>query len=141
MRKRKKTHKGMTLVEIIVSLAVVGIMTLVMVKASHAITKYTMSANNVDRKVTEQAPLAEVKYKDWAYSYGDEVTINLQITSGASSSVSATVKGETYAIVDPSTIDPSLDESRIAGDKLNMKFVILKEPEESETPEDPGETP
>lgn len=135
MRKNKKTRSGMTLVEIIISLAIVSIMTLVLVQASHSIHKYMLSANNVDRKVSQQAPAAEVKYKDAAHGYGDEVTIQLDIMNKAADSsfiptgTTAVVKGETYSIVDPATTTPAVTGSqRIAGDKLNMKFVVISDP-------------
>lgn len=131
MRKRKKTCSGMTLIEIIVSLAVLGIMTLLMVRASHAIHKYMLSANNVDRKVSQQAPVAEVKYKDSAHPLNDDVTIQLDImkavgTTYIPSGTTAVVKGETYVIVDPTTTTPAVTGSqRIAGDQLNMKFIAF----------------
>lgn len=133
MRKRKKKRSGMTLIEIIVSLAILSVMTLVLVRASHSIHKYMLSANNVDRKVSQQAPAAEVKYKDAAYSYGDEVTIQLDIMNKAAdnsfipSGTTAVVKGETYAIIDPATTTPAPADSsqRIAGDQLNMKFIVF----------------
>lgn len=133
MRKRKKTRSGMTLIEIIVSLAILSVMTLVLVKASHAINTYMRSANNVDRKVAQQAPVAEVKYKASAHALHDDVTIKLDVVNdildsngikvGEQVKCSATVNGETYAIQDPSTVT-----RQGPGDNLNMKFIILKDP-------------
>lgn len=132
MKKRKKTRSGMTLIEIIVSLAVLGIMTLLMVRASHSIQKYMLSANNVDRKVSQQAPVAEVKYKDSAYSLHDDVTIQLDIVNQAAdgsemlSGTTAVIKGETFVVVNPTTTTPAVGgEQRIAGDQLNMKFIAF----------------
>lgn len=59
---KKKTFKGMTLVEIIISLAIVGAMTTIIVGAAGAINKYTKASNDMDKRVAMQAPVAEAQY-------------------------------------------------------------------------------
>lgn len=115
MKKNRKKLKGITLVEIIISLAVVSVLTLVLVTVSSTINTYIKSANNVNKKVAQQAPVAEVKKENAAVKLDGEVDI--VITGGT---FTASLKGTEYAVEDPDSID------RVhAGDELNMKFVVL----------------
>ena len=59
-KKLSKSLKGMTLYEIIISLAIVAVMTVIMITTSSLIDKYTTSSNHVNNKVAEQAPKDQV---------------------------------------------------------------------------------
>lgn len=62
-RTRKKNFKckGMTLIEIIISLFIFSLMALMMVRICTTSNDLTRNANHVNRKVTAQAPLAEIQ--------------------------------------------------------------------------------
>ena len=109
-KKLSKSLKGMTLYEIIISLAIVAVMTVIMITTSSLIDKYTTSSNHVNNKVAEQAPKAETRYTPGAYDEGEiEITVNGNIS----------LKGEAYQVVDPS--EPT-NENELGGD-LRMKFI------------------
>jgi len=59
MKLKRKKVKGMTLVEIIISLFVFAVSALVMVEIGRAINVYVLNSHHVDRKVSYEAPLAE----------------------------------------------------------------------------------
>lgn len=112
---KKKTFKGMTLVEIIISLAIVGVMTTIIVGAAGAITKYTKASNNMDRRVAMQAPIAEAQYYNLVA--GDprpteavEIIVNNNITMSGSLN---------YAFDD----DEMLANADGAGSELNMRYI------------------
>lgn len=113
----KKKFKGMTLIEIIVSLAVFSVMTLVLVQASSAINMYIRSANNVNRTVAEQAPVAEIGQTDIANKVAEDVEIIIRDQAHLKD---IPVKGDAYEVVD----GDSLDSNQIGGN-LNMQFIIL----------------
>lgn len=114
---KKKKLKGMTLVEIVISLAVLGILTVLVVGTSNLIDAYTRSANNVNKKVAFQAPIAETGNYDKAYKID---------SSGADNKIKITInnnidyEGEGYVTVDP---DAPVDENELGGN-LGLKFVV-----------------
>jgi len=111
--KKKKSLKGVTLVEIIISLAVVSILTLLLVTTASTINAYIKSANHVNKKTTVQAPIAESGFTGSAneLSTSDKdikITVNGKVT----------LVGKGYSVVDPAA---PADEG--VGGNLNMKFV------------------
>ncbi len=76
--KAKKTCKGMTLIEVIVAMAVFSLMALVMVKICTTTLEMTRNANHVNRKVTIQAPLAEIQNKDGTLT--EQVDDNMKVS-------------------------------------------------------------
>ncbi|SEK53306.1 prepilin-type N-terminal cleavage/methylation domain-containing protein [Ruminococcus sp. YRD2003] len=111
--KKKKSLKGVTLVEIIISLAVVSILTLLLVTTATTINAYIKSANHVNKKTTVQAPIAESGFTGSAneLSTSDKdikITVNGKVT----------LVGKGYSVVDPAA---PADEG--VGGNLNMKFV------------------
>ena len=152
--KNKKSLKGMTLAEIIVSLAILAVLTVVLVGTSGLIDKYTKSANRVNKIAAAQTPVAETK--DLSKSHRDQVldgdgnpvvdgdgnptyheaTISFSYKKGTDDRT-ATVKGFLYNVDDSST---STDE---VGGNLNMKFIDNLEYEAAapETTTAPPESP
>jgi prepilin-type N-terminal cleavage/methylation domain-containing protein len=63
-KSKKKTVKGMTLVEIIISLAVFVVAALLMVQVSETTVKLSRKANHMNRKVAVEAPIAEARPSD-----------------------------------------------------------------------------
>ncbi len=129
--KKRKSLKGMTLMEIIVSLAVVAVLTTILVGAASAIDAYIKSANHVNKKTSLQAPVAESGY-----------TGSAQEISSTDSDIHITVNndiklvGSGWAVNDPSVTDDGV------GGNLNMKFVTNVQPDTSEDDEtEESETP
>lgn len=102
---KKKTVKGMTLVEIIISMFVFAVTALIMVQAGTVINSLTRHSNHVNKKVTIESPLVE---------NGDNIvrvdsTDNTKMISGNSNlvevtsdaqdlKISMTVKGHGVAV-------------------------------------------
>lgn len=130
--KKKKSLKGMTLVEIIISLAIVSVMTVVLVATSGVINKFVKSARNVNNTVAVQVPIAETKDIGNAHKiegvdddgnvvdYVAEITFDVQGRSagGADIDKSVTMQAQLYEAEDPAT----LDQDQLGG-TLNMKFL------------------
>lgn len=112
---KKRKFKGMTLIEIIISLAIVGAMTTIIVGAASAINRYTRASNDMDRRVAMQAPIAEAQYYNLVA--GDprptesvEIIVNNNITMSGSLN---------YAFDD----DEMQDNADGAGSGLNMRYI------------------
>lgn len=121
MKKLKKKCKGMTLAEIIVSLAVLSVLTLLLVQVSASINTYLRSANNVNSRVCRQAPAAEVGYTIAAKSIDPDVTITVEYGSNK-----IEIEGEAYIVEDPSNVRSIGDADYRHGDHLAMKFIEFK---------------
>lgn len=111
MKKRKK-FKGMTLMEIIISLAVLAVLTLVLVQTSNAINMYIRSANNVNKKTVQQAPVAEIGHKDAGELVQADVTIKV-----SNAKFSQDLNGDAYKVND------DLSGNEIGGN-LNMQYIV-----------------
>lgn len=130
--KKKKSLKGMTLVEIIISLAIVSVMTVVLVATSSVINNFVKSARNVNNTVAVQVPIAETKDIGNAHKiegvddegnvvdYVAEITFDVKGKSSGGSDIdkSVTMQAQLYEAEDPAT----LDADQIGGN-LNMKFL------------------
>ncbi len=118
LKLKKSSKKGMTLLEIIISLAVLSAMVLVLITTSSLINSYIRSANNVNGKVARQAPVAE---------NGNRNGVNLDATQMAASVPiivnGINLYGDAYAVIDPS----AAADGQLGGD-LNMYFIDLIEP-------------
>lgn len=113
---KKKKLKGMTLAEVIISLAVLGVLTVVVVGTANLIDNYTRSANNVNKKVAVQTPVAESQYMDKAYKIDP---------TGADNKIKITInnnidfEGDGYVTVDPAA---TVNEDELGGN-LGLKFI------------------
>lgn len=113
---KKKKLKGMTLAEIVISLAVLAVLTVLLVGTSRLIDNYTRSANKVNDKVAVQTPVAEARYMDKAYRIDPSGTNNkIRITLNNN----CVFEGEGYVTVDPTA---PVDENELGGN-LGLKFV------------------
>ena len=115
---KKKIFKGMTLVEIIISIAVLAIMTTVLVAASSSIQKYLRAAGDMNDRVAVQAPVAQAGDND-AGTYLNEIHINI-LPNTNDPSVTIPVAGDLYQVYKDDEMSAHADE---AGRNLNMKFV------------------
>lgn len=120
-RLKKRKLKGMTLAEIIVSLAIMSVLTLLLVTVANSINAYLRSANNVNRKVAKQAPVAEVCYTDSARQIDADVTITVNYDGHP-----IEIKADAYSVEDIANIRHSGDAGYRPGDALEMKFVKFK---------------
>lgn len=118
---KKRTCKGMTLAEIIISLAVLSALTLVLVTTAGAINSYMRGANNVNNKVCRQAPVAEVGYFYAAREIDTDVTITVEYGGKA-----IEIEGIAYSVEEESNIKSIDDPDYNPGDALNMKFIRFK---------------
>ena len=112
-KQKKKSLMGMTLVEVIISLAVVAVLTVLLVATATTINAYIKSANHVNKKTVVQAPIAESNYVGSANEL-----------STADKDIKITVNGNVHLVGKGySVIDPSIDPDTGVGGNLNMKFV------------------
>lgn len=117
---KKKKLKGMTLVEIIISLAVLAVLTVLLVGTASLIENYIRSANNVNGKVATQTPVAETRYVQKAYKIDP---------SGTNEKVSIVINGNVEFAGDGYvTIDPAVpvDDNELGGN-LGLKFIDTPE--------------
>ena len=119
LKSKKTGKKGMTLLEIIISLAILSVMVLVLVTTSSLINSYIRSANNVNGKVTRQSPVAEMGNDMDATQVAASVPI---VVNGVN------IYGNAYAVLDPS----DAADGELGGD-LNMYFIDIIEPSTAPT--------
>ncbi len=118
LKSEKKVFKGMTLVEIIVSIAVLAIMTTVLVAASKAIQAYLRSSEEINDRVAVQAPVAQAGYQPAAEMIEEEIEIFIFPTIGETDAIR--LVGELYGVYDATEMADHEDE---AGNELNIKFI------------------
>lgn len=139
--KKKKTLKGMTLVEVLIAIAILGIMTLFLARNASVIEQYNRATTRLNQKVAVEGPLAEMKkasviqdvdehgdpvfdgfgnpvYSD--HKLDDDVTIRVGYDTSDESKY-AEVKGKAYTVEDAYTGDTE----GVAGGELNLKFLTL----------------
>lgn len=110
-KKTSKKLKGMTLIEIIISIAVLAIMSAILITAAQSINQHTKAANQLNKKVAVQGPIAEAQYKNDAYLLDDDVTIIVNN--------SVEIKGKAYSVADPTAPTEAGD----LNSGLNFKFI------------------
>lgn len=127
--KKKKSLKGMTLVEVLIAIAILGIMTLFIARNASVIEKYNRSTTRLNQKVAVEGPLAEmqkpeiIKNEDGTFSehkIDDNVTIRVGYDTTDATKY-AEVKGKAYTVEDAYTVDTT----GVAGGSLNLKFLTL----------------
>ena len=110
-KKFSKKLQDMTLIEIIIAIAVLAVMGLVLVTTAQVINQHTKAANQLNKKVAVQGPIAEAQYENDAYMIADDVKITVN--------GSVEIKGKAYSVVDPSA--PTEADDLNSG--LNFKFI------------------
>lgn len=129
--KKRKTFKGMTLMEIIISLAILSVLTLVLVQTSNTINMYLKSAKNVNQKTVQQAPVAEVGHKKAGEQIATGVEIRVERNGAGDKSFSAELRGNAYKVGEPATeivVDEDgnsvvIEKNELGGD-LNMQYIV-----------------
>ncbi len=124
---KKKSVKGMTLVEIIIALLVFGIAALLMARIATVSSSLTRSANHVTRKTSLQAPVAEnanitsnlVDEEDSNLKVVVKVGSNTVNVAGKSYTTVKAVDGNTFAQTNNGDIEfVKYDTSKTKGDGL-----------------------
>lgn len=95
IRTKAKCVKGMTLVEVIISMFVFGVAALLMVTIVTNSMNFIRNANHVNKKVTKEAPISELQQK----SNADKKTEDMKIVVSVNGNV-ANVKGDLYTTKD-----------------------------------------
>lgn len=118
LKSKRKVFKGMTLLEIIISLAILTVMTSVLVITSKTINSYTKSANDVNGRVADQAPIAEVAEVGTATpTIEGGVTIKIKENPAAAD---IELHGDAFEVYDSIQMQ---DHTNEFGKGLNMKFI------------------
>lgn len=118
---KKRKAKGMTLIEIIIAIAIIGAMTAALVAASNSINAYLRSANDMNGRVAMQAPIAEAhNVKAARQEVSGGVQIQLE-PSGIPNGGKINLSGNSYAVFDQPLLDQYDEEF---GRGLNMKFIV-----------------
>lgn len=84
MKKNKKTLKGMTLVEMIISIAVFGMLGLILVQVGTMIDKTNKATGRLKKKVNIQAPYAASQNIDYTDYDEDDNPVPAQLTPSLS---------------------------------------------------------
>ncbi len=137
--KKKKKLKGMTLVEIVVSIAVFAAISLILVMIGSAVNAQERSANKVNRKVAVQGPLAEAQNDSNAFLLDEEYKI--EVAKKDSPETAVTVTGKLYS-TQKFTIDE--DGNQVAdpnAEKANLKFIEIQKPMSGDAEVPPATTP
>ncbi len=120
-KSKKRVFKGMTLMEIIIAIAIVAVMSTVLVVAASAINSYLRSARQVNRRVADQAPVAEVGYDNPAApTIAGGVQIELDYGSHKMH-----LNGKVYKVYTDEEMTAHSDEF---GRGLNMKYITEIQP-------------
>ncbi len=124
--KKKKKLKGMTLIEIIVSIAVFAMISLILVMLGSSVNAQRRSAKKVNDKVAFQGPIAEAQNDENSLLMNDEYEI--VVKKKGSDSTSSVVKGKLYSaqgyIIDE-------DGNKVAdpdAEKANLKYIEIQKP-------------
>ena len=117
LKLKKKVLKGMTLMEIIISIAIVAVMTSILVGTANAINKFLNSANDINDRVALQAPVAQAKEIKGA---GIVATKGVEIILTPNGGDSISLVGDLYAVFDSQKMTEHQDEF---GRGLNMKYI------------------
>lgn len=104
--KRKKKLGGMTLMEIIISLAVFAVLGLLMVRAAAAIEMHVRSANGLNNKIAVQGPVAEAQNENGGKVLDENVSITVKKVG---SSTDILITGRLYSTADITDLQPATD--------------------------------
>lgn len=124
---KKKSVKGMTLVEIIIALVVFSIAALLMAQIATVSTTLTRNSNHVTRKTSLQAPVAEnanitsglVQEEDSNLKVVVKVGSNTVNIAGKSYTTSNAVGSDRFAQIDNGDLEfVKYDTSKTKGDGL-----------------------
>lgn len=137
MKKINKKVKGMTLIEMIISIAIFAMLGLILVTAANCISAHMKGARNLNEKVAVQGPIAESQNVNGA----KEIDKDLTITVANADDPSITAAVLTAKLYDTADIEEITDsngqpvtdaagniqyttvDSNVMNGGLNFKFV------------------
>ena len=123
MKKLNKKLKGMTLVEIIVSLAIFAMFALILVMLGNSVEKNSREANKLNKKVAVNGPVAEMQNTKKTYMANDKHVIKV----ANKSQLQTNTEGLSKVIIDPT--NPTASN----GD-YDFNYIIVTKP----IPSDPS---
>ena len=150
MKKGKKNLKGMTLIEMIISIAVFAALCGVLVMVGTHIDAQSRATNNLKDKIVKQSPYAAnriTKYpgeKDEDGNYPESPTkpITIEIDYGTNKVKVEATKFETESIVLEGRSDKSQENIKNGFNSgLNLDFICMNSELEETTTEAPTEAP
>lgn len=104
-KKTRRKAKGMTLIEVIISMLVFGVAGLIMVVTGTTTKKLMMNTNHMNNKINAEAPIAAVRDVKSVQDAADNVamqveteTVNITVTVTGKSQVVKTRKYSTAAM-------------------------------------------
>lgn len=101
MKKKHKKLKGMTLIECMIAIAILGVTGLIMVQVGSVVTKLMLNTNHLTNKTNAEAPTAKVQNaNDVAETdaSGNAVDVGVsQTITVTSGSASGTVQAKKYS--------------------------------------------
>ncbi|MBQ8926746.1 MAG: prepilin-type N-terminal cleavage/methylation domain-containing protein [Oscillospiraceae bacterium] len=115
-QKKRRSLKGMTLVEIVIALFIFSLMALMMARLAEVVVSLNRNANQVNRKTAAQAPIAEMQNTNGNVSDLENDNLRISVTV-AGKTVSVTSKS--YTTAKTMTGDPA---AAAAGD---LEFVQI----------------
>lgn len=110
--KSKKTVKGMTLVEVLIAIFVLGVMGTLMAKAATISCSMMKSANHMNNKVEVEAPLAAAQENDDADVTVVDDDVPISITGSFDADTVVDLKVTKYATAQKTVGDKFADTSK-----------------------------
>jgi prepilin-type N-terminal cleavage/methylation domain-containing protein len=111
MKKNRKSLKGMTLIEMIISLAIFAVMSLVLLTIGQVVDKSMRASTNLKEKLVQQSPLAANRVKEVVQDVTDPSGTVIATAAAAlpTTPITITVRvpgsGQYFVLLDPN--DPS----------------------------------
>lgn len=117
MKKRTKTLKGMTLIEILISLAIFAMLSLVLVRVGTLVDRTNKATEQLNRRVTAESPAASAQdTAAFVYQYNPDGTVKLDASGNP---MQKAVQNEGR-----SDIHVSIDDA--AGNPINVNVKTKK---------------
>lgn len=133
-KKAKKKLKGMTLAEIIISLAVFAMVALVLCLMGKSVEANRREAMRVNNKINVQGPVAEAQRDSDSMLVNDDYSIKVKVKGNDASETE--VKGKLYStvkyVVENGTTGPAPDAA-----DANFQYVQISPPGTNAAPSAP----
>lgn len=129
--KKSRKKRGMTLVEVIISIAVMAVLALLLTTIGVTIDNYRKDTRLRNNRIALEGPSAELQSRDTPTSsnMGKEIDDDFKITVKRSGGSAVEVNGKLYSTSDELTDTGTVDSENVpiyAGDtKGHFKFVYI----------------
>ena len=125
---KKKKFKGMTLIEVIVAIAVLGIAGLVLAEVGRVATNTMYRTNHLNRKINSESPTVNVKNVGALEDDDKEGEVTITITNSTGSQTFGTYTAQKYST---KSLDTNAENDKLFSEDLNLEFYVIET--ESET--------